>query len=112
MLKLLDDFVQAGYLPGINFESGRIMALKIELNKIFCVIEAQQLIKSAIDGVVVVDSEEVYNNMNKGMAQLNSKLFLKNHLSYYTEKTSMSLTSTAPSRSAETSEATKTNSSK
>ena len=57
---LLYQFVGAGYSPGVNFESGRITALKLELNKIFCIIQTQQLIKSAIDGVVAVDSEEVY----------------------------------------------------
>ena len=35
---------------------------------------------------MVVDSEEVYNNMNVAMCTLNSKLFLKSHLSYYTSK--------------------------
>ena len=37
------------------------------------------------DGVVV-DSEQTYNNMNQAMSALNSKLSLKSHLSYYTEK--------------------------
>ena len=72
---LLYQFVGAGYSPGVNFESGRITALKLELNKIFCIIQTQQLIKSAIDGVVVVDSEDVYNNMNQAMSTLSSKLF-------------------------------------
>jgi len=85
---LLYQFLDAGYAPGVNFESGRITALKLELNKIFCIIQAQQLIKSAIDGNVVVDNEEVYNNMNQAMSTLNSKLFLKSHLSFYTEKDS------------------------
>ena len=85
---LLYQFVGAGYSPGVNFESGRINALKLELNKIFCIIQTRQLIKSAIDGVVVVDNEEVYNNMNQAMSTLSSKLFLKNHLSFYTEKDS------------------------
>ena len=78
---LLYQFVGAGYSPGVNFESGRITALKLELNKIFCIIQAQQLVKSAIDGVVVVDTEEVYNNMNLAMCTLTSKLFLKSHFS-------------------------------
>ncbi len=81
MTDLLYQFVGAGYSPGVNFESGRITALKLELNKIFCIIQAQ-----AIDGVVVVDTEEVYNNMNLSMCTLTSKLFLKSHLSYYTAK--------------------------
>ena len=74
---LLHQFVGAGYSPGVNFESGRITALKLELNKIFCIIQTQQLIKSAIDGVVVVDNEEVYNNMNQAMSTLSSSCFLK-----------------------------------
>ena len=86
LLALLDEFVKAGYSPGVCFDAGRVTALKLELNKIFCIIESQQLIKSAIDGAVVVDSEEVYNNMNQAMTALNSKLFLKSHMSYYTEK--------------------------
>jgi hypothetical protein len=44
------------------------------------------LVKSAIDGVVVVDDEATYNNMNQAMRAMNSKLFLKRHLSYYTDK--------------------------
>ena len=36
---LLYQFVDAGYSPGVNFESGRITALKLELNKIFCIIQ-------------------------------------------------------------------------
>ena len=74
---LLFQFVAAGYSPGVNFESGRITALKLELNKIFCIIQAQQLIKSAIDGMVVVDSEEVYNNMNLAMCTLTQNFFSK-----------------------------------
>ena len=34
----------------------------------------------------MVDSEEVHNNMNLAMCTLNSKLFLKSHLSYFTAK--------------------------
>ena len=73
---LLYQLTDAGYNPGINFEAGRITALKLEFNKRFFIIEAQQLIKSAIDGVVVVDDEETYNNMSQAMTLLNNKLFL------------------------------------
>ena len=34
LTNLLYEFVAAGYSPGVNFESGRITALKLELNKI------------------------------------------------------------------------------
>ena len=81
---LLYQFFGAGYAPGINFESGRITALKLEINKICFIIQTQQLIKSAIDGVVVVDDENTYNNMNQAMSDMKSKLFLKQHLSHYT----------------------------
>ena len=83
---LLYQLTDAGYNPGINFEAGRITALKLEFNKRFFIIEAQQLIKSAIDGVVVVDDEETYNNMSQAMTILNNRLFLKSHLSHYTEQ--------------------------
>ena len=49
-------------------------------------IETQQLIKSVIDGVVVVDDEETYNNMSRAMTYMNGKLFLKSHLSTNTEQ--------------------------
>ena len=83
---LLYQLTDAGYSPGINFESGRITALKLEFNRRFFLIETQQLIKSAIDGVVVVDDEATYNNMSEAMNDLNNKLFLKSHLSHYTEE--------------------------
>ena len=79
-------FIEAGYSPGVNFEAGRITALKLELSNIFCIIETQNLVKSAIDGLVVVQDEQTYNNMNKDVSTLNSKLCIKTHLSYYTDK--------------------------
>ncbi len=53
---LLYQFVGAGYPPGVTFESSRITALKLELNKMF-------VIKSH-ERVVVVDNEEVCNNVS------------------------------------------------
>ncbi len=32
LAKLLNQFVVAGYPPGVNFELGRITALKLEIN--------------------------------------------------------------------------------
>jgi hypothetical protein len=83
---LLYQLTDAGYSPGINFESGRITSLKLEFNKCFFLIETQLLIKSAIDGVVVVDDEATYNNMSQAMTDLNNKLFLKSHLSHHTDQ--------------------------
>ena len=84
LIELLQQFINAGYSPGISFDSGRITALKVELKKVLFSIETQQLIKSAIDGVVVIDNEQTYNNMANAMNSLNCKLFLKTHKSYYT----------------------------
>ncbi len=56
----------------------------------FCIVQTQQLIKSAIDGAVAVDSEEVYNSVNLAMCTLTSKLLFESHPSCHTEKTSRS----------------------
>jgi hypothetical protein len=82
---LLYDLLDAGYNPGINFEAGRLTAIKVSLNGILFMIQTQQLIKSAIDGVVVVDDEETYNAMNKAMTAFNHRIFLNGHKSYYTD---------------------------
>ena len=81
---LLHNLLEAGYNPGINFEAGRLTALKLSLNGIFFMIQTQQLIKSAIDGVIVVDDEATYNAMNRAMTSFNHKIFLNSHKSYYT----------------------------
>ena len=47
-------------------------------------LESRKLIKSAIDGIVVIDDETTYNNMANAMNTLNCKLFAKTHKSYYT----------------------------
>ena len=36
--------------------------------------------------MVVVDDEATYNNMGQAMTLLNNKLFLKSHMSHYTEQ--------------------------
>ena len=85
LMKLLNDLRNAGYNPGINFEACRLTALKLSLNGIFFVIQTQQLIKSAIDGVVVVEDEATYNAMNQAMTTFNHKIFMNGHKSYYTD---------------------------
>ena len=82
---LLYDLLDAGYNPGINFEAGRLTAIKVSLNGILYMIQTQQLIKSAIDGVVAVDDEETYNMMNQAMMAFNHRIFLNGHKSYYTD---------------------------
>ncbi len=56
--------IEAVYSPGVSFKSGRLTALKLQLAVFFCIIQTQQSIKSAIDGVVAVGSEDVYNNVS------------------------------------------------
>ena len=97
---LLYQLTDAGYSPGINFEAGRITALKLEFNKRLFLIETQQLIKSAVEGVVVVDDEATYNNMSQAMTALNNKLFLKATSPTTPKKTSTSSTPTEPNPSA------------
>ena len=82
---LLYELINAGYNPGINFEAGRLTSLNMEFNGIFYTIQTQQPFKSAIDGVVAVEDEATYNNMNQAMTALNHKIFLNSHKSYYTE---------------------------
>jgi len=86
LTELLYQLIEVGYSPGVNFEAGRITALKLEFNKRYFLIETQQLIKSAIDGVVVVEDEATYNSMSTAMTELSRRLFLKSHLSHYTEQ--------------------------
>ena len=62
---MLASLYQAGYTPGINFESGRITALKMEFSGVFYILQTQQYIKSAIDGVVAIADEATYNKMTK-----------------------------------------------
>ena len=62
---LLYQLTDVGYSPGINFEAGRITALKLEFNKRFFLIETQQLIKSAIDGIVDVDDDVIIQQIAK-----------------------------------------------
>ena len=80
---LLYDLLDAGYNPGINFEAGRLTAIKVSLNGILFMIQTQELIKSAIDGVVVVDDEETYNAMNQAMMAFNHRIFLNGVLHRY-----------------------------
>ncbi len=61
------------------------MYSKIVLKNVSFSIETQQLIKSAIDGIIVIDNEQTYTNMSKAMSTIHSKIFLKTHKSYFTE---------------------------
>jgi hypothetical protein len=83
LIELLYQLRDAGYNPSNSFEAGRITRLFLEFNGVCYIIETQQLIKGAIDGVVVVEDEATYNNMNKATTQLSNQLFKKSHRSSY-----------------------------
>jgi hypothetical protein len=76
----------AGYEPAITFECGRVTNIRLELNKIFCVIRTQQLTTTSIDGIINVASEDIYNNVNVAMNDFSQRLFKLNHRSSYTRQ--------------------------
>ena len=86
LIDLYFDLVKAGYESKVIFESGRVVRLIASFNNINIIIRTQQLITSSTDGIIVVDSEEVYNKMNEAMTKYNKQLFKKEHKSYYTEQ--------------------------
>ena len=81
----------AGYFPTVYYECGRITKLICKFNKITCIIKTQQLITCAIDGMVCVSNENVYNNMEVANVNFKKKLFRKEFKSYLTELDTMSL---------------------
>ena len=50
---------------------------------IFFVSRTQQLNLSRMDGCVETNAEETYNKMNEAMIQFETRLFRKDHKSYY-----------------------------
>ena len=57
LLELLHQARSAGYMPGINYEAGRLTALKLEFDGVFYIIQSQQVVKTAIVGVVAVSND-------------------------------------------------------
>ena len=84
--KLLFDLKQKGYTPGIDFETGRLVKLKLTLNKTTFIIRTRQLVTSTIEKPIVVDSEHVYNNMSGAMTQFNKQMFKLGYKSYYNKQ--------------------------
>ena len=71
------------YVPHIKFQAARITHLTLNINDIIFVIKSQQLNLSAIDGCVETNTEDTYNKMNEAMIQFETRLFRKDHKSYY-----------------------------
>lgn len=78
------------YTPKIKFQGNRLTDIFLnftcEKHHINIKIQTQHLVKSEFDGVVCVNDENVYNNMNVAMCNFNKALFLNNHKSSYSEK--------------------------
>ena len=86
MTELVYDLKDAGYEPSIKYEAGHVTRLEMTLSKTIKLrIESQQLVKDSMDGDISVDTEEIYNNMNKAMARFNHTLIKPEYKSYYSK---------------------------
>jgi len=74
------------YIPQIKFQAARITHLTLNLNDITFVIKSQQLNLSDIDGCVETNTEDTYNRMNEAMIEFETRLFRKDHKSYYSSE--------------------------
>jgi hypothetical protein len=81
--QILWDLYTCGYVPQIKFQASRITHLTLKLNDNIFVIRSQQLNLSEIDGCVETNTEDTYNKMNEAMVQFETRLFRKDHKSYY-----------------------------
>ena len=75
--------MEEGYEPYILYEAGKITKLIIQIVKVDFIIETQQLRPEVIDGEIVVDNTELYNNMSEAMSRFNFDLFKIGHKSHY-----------------------------
>ena len=85
LIKCCFDLIKSGYHPKIKFQGNRLTDIYCEFNKIKIKIQTQHLIKSEFDGVVCVNNEEIYNNMNQAMCSFNKSLFIVGHKSFYSD---------------------------
>jgi hypothetical protein len=85
LIKCCFDLIKSGYHPKIKFLGNRLTHLYCEFNKVKFIIQTQHLIKSEFDGVVCVNNEDIYNNMNRAMCSFNKSLFIVGHKSFYSD---------------------------
>ena len=71
LIKCCFDLIKSGYHPKIKFLGNRLTQIYCEFNKVKFIIQTQHLIKSEFDGVVCVNNEDIYNNMNRAMCSFN-----------------------------------------
>ena len=85
LVEIFYELVNAGYMPSVAYECGRLTRLVAKFNKIIFIIRTQQLVTSSIDGMVCVSSEIVYNNMEAAHVNFKKQLFRKEFKSYLTD---------------------------
>jgi hypothetical protein len=86
LCELVYDLKDAGYEPLVKYKAGHIIRLDIKvaaLKSIKFSIETQNLVKGSMDGGICVNTEDIYNNMNKAMCKFNQMLIKPALLSHY-----------------------------
>ena len=79
------ELVKYGYEPRINFQAGIITGIRMKLNKVLYNIKTQNLVKTSVDGCIVVKNEKIYNKLSQAMFDFNKSLFNPLHKSFYNE---------------------------
>lgn len=83
--KILFQFNNAGYEPEIIFKNGVVSSIKLYLEDITFIVTEQRLIKYSIKDDVKMDNINDYDRSYNLLEKLKKKVFLREHLSYYSE---------------------------
>ena len=86
--ELLWQLYDRGYEPKIRFQAGKITHIEIVVgddNKTF-ILRGQQLNPEEIDGMILVNQEDVFNRTNEAMVDFQNQLLKKDHRSYYSKQ--------------------------
>lgn len=65
LTKCCTALIEAGYIPKIKFQGGRITFIHGEFNEAKIRIETQCLLKSDLNGYILFYGEVIFNKMNK-----------------------------------------------
>ena len=74
-----------GLIQKLNFKVIVLQVYSVSSIKLNLKIQNQHLLTSEFDGVVCVNNEEIYNNMNQAMCSFNKSLFIVGHKSFYSD---------------------------
>jgi hypothetical protein len=85
------NLIQAGYIPEVKNEAGRISLVIVKLRNVIMIVKTQQLVPDIIDGMVNSSSDVVYNKMSLAMFSFGKRLFARNVVSNYTNNDIMIL---------------------